>query len=844
MADGSPGLSEIPSKSFRIVEATQDIVADSSCAKGNESVLGAASLSLVALTTANYEEVASEIAQAGTLSTVCAVPTSGPLQSSIEIAKYEEASGGIVIGGSVQDPSNMSATLTTVAANVIAHANNLAAVCPGPITDSLQPPVEVRKFEEPENSIMVDASGNTNSIQSPITEVEASPERSSEQESKQTVDNAEIAKLVEVAKHIENDDAVSLQPTASNEDPDFLEPPVRNGTTKKGTGKYVPSVDEARKVIEAHEILTGTKYVLWRGLAGFGSSTPRTKGKRILWQEMRKSTDPMRHGIERDGVPFMVCGEIIYDCVHGNDTHKSWKTLYAKRIKEQEDKGTPVKTRKRISLSKKVGCPARIYLKEVIRFPDYKPPKFTEFHKKETSKRLRKDIDSGNDVRFERRVYISLPTVDEHKFHLIGGNMAEVSQITYRAPVNIAVVKYWGKRNTALNLPLNSSLSVTLGLNEMFAKTTVAISKNFNEDKFWLNGKKQDIKKNERIQKCLKELRRMARKRKGSKDKECVSKQHVHICSENNFPTAAGLASSAAGYACLTAVLSKLLGVSGEVSHIARQGSGSACRSMYGGFVKWNRGEVEDGLDSVAVQIAPEHHWPELKVLVAVVSDSKKKVSSTEGMQRSAATSELLWYRAAYVVPMRMEEMEKAIVEKDFEKFAELTMKESSQLHAVCLDTYPSIEPPYLNETSHQIMELVTVFNESAGRMKAAFTFDAGPNAFIFTTDEFLLEFISLFESYFKPAGTDGENFFRGLNRDDLGEAEIDPVVVTELERRKYKVTKGSVKYLICTKSGPGPEELPFSESLLNPFGLPIENQNLCDNSMEQSYNSSVVPDE
>jgi len=136
MADGSPGLSEIPSKSFRIVEATQDIVADSSCAKGNESVLGAASLSLVALTTANYEEVASEIAQAGTLSTVCAVPTSGPLQSSIEIAKYEEASGGIVIGGSVQDPSNMSATLTTVAANVIAHANNLAAVCPGPITDS------------------------------------------------------------------------------------------------------------------------------------------------------------------------------------------------------------------------------------------------------------------------------------------------------------------------------------------------------------------------------------------------------------------------------------------------------------------------------------------------------------------------------------------------------------------------------------------------------------------------------------------------------------------------------------------------------------------------------------
>ena len=841
MADGSSNLSELPNKSFRIVEAAEDVVTDSTCIKSSDSVLGPTGLGLVGLTTANYEEVASEIAQASNIGDVCPDTTNGSLQSSMEIAKYEDASSGIVIGGSVEDPNNIATTITTVAANVIAQATNLAVVCSAPVTDSLQPSVDIRKYEEAGNDIVVVASGTPNDIQTTLTGVATSVDRSSEQESKHTIDSEEIAKLVEVTKNIENHTAVSPQPTVSKEEPDFLETPAKNGAIRKGTGKYVPSLDEARKVIEAHEILTGTKYVLWRGLSGFGNSAPKSKGKRILWQEMRKSNDPMRHGIERDGVPFMVCGEIIYDCVHGNDTHKSWKTLYAKRVKEQEDNGTPVKTRKRISLSKKVGCPARIYLKEVIRFPDYMPPKFTEFHKKETSRRLRKDIDSENNVRFERRVYISLPTIDEHKYHFIGGNMAEVSQITYRAPVNIAVVKYWGKRNTALNLPLNSSLSVTLGLNEMYAKTTVAISKNFNEDKFWLNGKKQDIKKNERIQKCLKELRRMARKRKGSKDKDCLSRQHVHICSENNFPTAAGLASSAAGYACLTTVLSKLLGVNAEVSHIARQGSGSACRSMYGGFVKWNRGEVEDGLDSIAVQIASERHWPELKVLVAVVSDQKKKVSSTEGMQRSAATSELLWYRAAYVVPMRMEEMEKAIIEKDFDKFAELTMKESSQLHAVCLDTFPSIEPPYLNETSHQIMELVTVFNESSGRMKAAFTFDAGPNAFIFTTDEFLREFISLFDSYFRPAGADGESFFRGLNRDDMNPTEIDPNVVRELEHRKYKATKGSVKYVICTKSGPGPEELSFSESLLNPFGLPIEDQNLCDNTMEQSFISPDV---
>lgn len=777
MASGPADLSELPSKSFEIIQASEDdVTAHSACVKSEDAVLGPPTLGLVGLTTANYEEVVSEIAHVSNLATVCHT-ASGDSLNPITVTKYEEVNNDIEMADDSEDANKIAA---------------LSAVAPDP--------------------------------------------GSATEQVKQTIDSAEIAKLVEVATNVEKEKTGSPNDTLHKQDPDLLQ----SIKTRKGTGKYVPTLDEARKVIEAHEILTGTKYVLWRGLSGFGNSSPKSKGRRILWQEMRKSSDPMRHGIERDGVPFMVCGEIIYDCVHGNDTHKSWKSLYAKRIKEQEEKGTPIKTRKRLSISKKVGCPARIYLKEVIRFPDHKPPKFTEFHKKETSKRLRNDIDSGKDVRFERRIYISLPTVDEHQFHLIGGNMAEVSQITYRAPVNIAVVKYWGKRNTALNLPLNSSLSVTLGLDEMYAKTTVAISKNFNEDKFWLNGKKQDMKKNDRIQKCLKELRRMSRKKKGSKDKDCLSKQHVHICSENNFPTAAGLASSAAGYACLTVVLSKLLGVAGEVSHIARQGSGSACRSMYGGFVKWNRGEIEDGLDSIAIQIAPEHHWPELKVLVVVISDQKKKVSSTEGMQRSAATSELLWYRAAYVVPMRMEEMEKAILEKDFDKFAELTMKESSQLHAVCLDTYPSIEPPYLNETSHQIMELVTVFNESSGRMKAAFTFDAGPNAFIFTTDEFLGEFISLFESQFKPAGADGENFFRGLNSDDLYRVETDLTVLSELERRRFKPAKGSVKYVICTRSGPGPEELPFSDSLLNPFGLPIENQNLCDNTMEQSVTAKL----
>eukprot|EP01043_Picozoa_sp_COSAG02_P068649 COSAG02_NODE_11473_length_1717_cov_15.145374_1_plen_123_part_10 len=101
----------------------------------------------------------------------------------------------------------------------------------------------------------------------------------------------------------------------------------------------------------------------------------------------------------------------------------------------------------------------------------------------------------------------------------------------------------------------------------------------------------------------------------------------VHVVSVNTFPTAAGLASSAAGYACLVYSLAQLYCVTesyvGELSTIARQGSGSACRSLYGGFVRWQKGEEPDASDSMAVQVASESHWPELRALVLVASAAK-----------------------------------------------------------------------------------------------------------------------------------------------------------------------------------------------------------------------------
>ncbi|KAG9462739.1 hypothetical protein GDO78_023235, partial [Eleutherodactylus coqui] len=207
-------------------------------------------------------------------------------------------------------------------------------------------------------------------------------------------------------------------------------------------------------------------------------------------------------------------------------------------------------------------------------------------------------------------------------------------------------------------------------------------------------------------------VRRLARKRRSGSGEDGVSRllnYKVHICSANNFPTAAGLASSAAGYACLVFTLAKLYGVEGELSGIARQGSGSACRSMYGGFVQWVMGEREDGKDSLAELVEPETHWPELRILILVASAEKKHVSSTAGMQTSVQTSPLLKLRAESVVPGRMNEMIEAIKKKDFEAFGQLTMKDSNQFHATCLDTYPPIF--YLNQVSQRVIGLVHRYN-------------------------------------------------------------------------------------------------------------------------------------
>jgi len=149
-------------------------------------------------------------------------------------------------------------------------------------------------------------------------------------------------------------------------------------------------------------------------------------------------------------------------------------------------------------------------------------------------------------------------------------------------------------------------------------------------------------------------------------------------------------------------------------------------------------GSKPDGSDSLAVEVAPREHWPDIHALICVVSDDKKGTSSTSVMQRTVETSPLLQHRIKHVVPERMKAISEAILARDFDKFARIPMQDSNQFHAVALDT----DPPslYMNDVSRAIIALIVEYNRvsvaNGGKLKAAYTYDAGPNAVIYAPKE------------------------------------------------------------------------------------------------------------
>lgn len=344
---------------------------------------------------------------------------------------------------------------------------------------------------------------------------------------------------------------------------------------------------------------------------------------------------------------------------------------------------------------------------------------------------------------------------------------------------------------------------MTLSQRSLRTLTTASCSARYPAaDELILNGKPQDIQSSKRTIACLSNLREHREALEATDPTLAkLSTLPLRIVSENNFPTAAGLASSAAGFAALVRAVADLYQLPQSpryLSRIARQGSGSACRSLMGGYVAWRAGILDDGSDSKAEEIAPAEHWPEMRAIILVVSAAKKDVPSTEGMQTTVATSSLFAKRAKEVVPERMAAIETAIHNKDFASFAEITMRDSNGFHATCQDSWPPIF--YMNDVSRAAVRLVHDINNAAGRTVCAYTFDAGPNAVIYYLDQDSEIVGGTIKSILGSSAEGWEgDFNERLQHVTAG------VALDKLDSRAVDVLKDGVSRVIITGIGEGP---------------------------------------
>ncbi len=299
-----------------------------------------------------------------------------------------------------------------------------------------------------------------------------------------------------------------------------------------------------------------------------------------------------------------------------------------------------------------------------------------------------------------------------------------------------------------------------------------------------------------------------------------------YIVSRNSFPTAAGLASSAAGYAALVVTLAAALGAEeaaeGDFSAIARRGSGSACRSLWGGFVEWRMGARVDGSDSVGAPVAPRAHWPGVRILIAVASAARKATGSTDGMVRSVATSALLRHRATALVAPRLAAVKAAIAARDFAALAEAAMADSNQFHATCLDTFPPVF--YMNDTSRRIVGLVHALNAAAGATVAGYTFDAGPNAVLFTESAAVAAaLLAALRAHFPPAEPAGWATGSTLAEIEAAAAAGAPLAAA-LACAPADAAPGALAHVYATEIGDGPRARAPADSLADPVtGLPLD---------------------
>jgi diphosphomevalonate decarboxylase len=280
---------------------------------------------------------------------------------------------------------------------------------------------------------------------------------------------------------------------------------------------------------------------------------------------------------------------------------------------------------------------------------------------------------------------------------------------TARANVNVALVKYWGKRDPALNLPATGSISLTL--DRLSVEADVAFGAG-GEDRLEIEGTPAEGEEARRLVRFLDLVR-----------DEAGCAERASVATRSTVPRAAGLASSAAAFAALALAASRAAGLALDppaLSALARRGSGSAARSVFGGFVEWRRGEQPDGRDSIAEPVAPADNW-DLRVVIAVTALGPKAVSSRDGMARAAASPLYpAWVSGAEA---DLAEARAAIRARDLAALGTIAEHSALKMHAIGL----AARPPLLYWRGATVECVHRVWALRAGGTPAFVTIDAGP---------------------------------------------------------------------------------------------------------------------
>ena len=301
-----------------------------------------------------------------------------------------------------------------------------------------------------------------------------------------------------------------------------------------------------------------------------------------------------------------------------------------------------------------------------------------------------------------------------------------------RAYTNIALIKYWGKKNESLILPMNNSLSLTL--DAFYTETEVNFSEAYTEDQFYLDNQLQDEKATKKISTFLDIVREKAGTTKKAK-----------VISQNFVPTAAGLASSASGLAALAGACNEALklGLDDQaLSRLARRGSGSACRSIFGGFVEWEKGH--DDQSSYAHPISSDGFEDHLAMVFLLLNEQKKDVSSRDGMRRTVETSSFYqgWLDS---VEADLYQLKQAIKTKNFQLLGETMEQNGLKMHGTTL----AARPPFTYWSPDSLKAMQAVRDLRNQGIPCYFTMDAGPNVKVLVQKDHLDKVKTAFSDLF-----------------------------------------------------------------------------------------------